>query len=204
MMDKRTYRIFNGGDSPNWDAIPPAEIDHALWLPPPEGIRAFARLSYTRDSLKVRLDVREKEPLSRFMGLLDPVCCDSCLEFFFSPVQDDSRYFNFEFNPAGALCLGFGRDRQSSIRQISPGYRNLFSVAPFVFDGGWGVCFEIPASFVRLYAPLFQLEPGLVFQGNFYKCGDETQTPHYLAWNPVNSDHPDFHRPGDFGSILLA
>ena len=47
-------------------------------------------------------------------------------------------------------------------------------------------------------------ERGLRLRGNFYKCGDATVQPHYLAWNPVTSAVPAFHRPEDFGEIVLG
>ena len=37
--------------------------------------------------------------------------------------------------------------------------------------------------------------------GNFYKCGDRTETPHYLAWAKLSCDHPDYHRRQDFGTL---
>jgi hypothetical protein len=38
-------------------------------------------------------------------------------------------------------------------------------------------------------------------KANFYKCGDELQTPHFLSWNPIEIDQPDFHRPDFFGTL---
>jgi hypothetical protein len=180
------------------------EIDIPLWLPRPEGMSAVARIYYTGEALFLRISASEKNILARFDGLLDMVCRDSCLEFFFCPHAEDDRYFNFEFNPLGAMYLGFGRDRCSSVRQIREDYRTMFSVDPFRFDGGWGINFSIPASFINLYIPSFSLRSGLIMRGNFYKCGDETKAPHYLAWNPVVSKKPDFHRPESFGTMILV
>ena len=60
------------------------------------------------------------------------------------------------------------------------------------------------AEFVRRFFPEFELRRGLRLRGNFYKCGDATVQPHYLAWNPVTSAVPAFHRPEDFGVIELG
>ena len=38
-------------------------------------------------------------------------------------------------------------------------------------------------------------------KANFYKCGDELQTPHFLSWNPIKIENPDFHRPDFFGTL---
>src|SRR5690625_7843138 len=44
---------------------------------------------------------------------------------------------------------------------------------------------------------------GLRARANFYKCGDETETPHYLSWNPIDTARPDFHQPSYFGRLLF-
>jgi hypothetical protein len=77
-------------------------------------------------------------------------------------------------------------------------------VIPFSTAKGWGVNFSIPESFIRLYEPPFKLEKGLRLQGNFYKCGDETETPHYLVWNNIEWEKPDYHRPEFFGELILG
>lgn len=38
---------------------------------------------------------------------------------------------------------------------------------------------------------------------NFYKCGDATTEPHYLSWNSIETDNPDFHRPDFFGKVFF-
>jgi hypothetical protein len=197
----RNYTAVYTEGIPSWDSIEKAELDTPHWVKAPEGLSAAARLGYDKEKLKLRLEAREEKILSRFSGLTDMVCNDSCLEFFFSP--QEGRYFNFEFNPRGALYLGYGMDRYHSYRLYIPEYRELFSVSPFSFEGGWGIDFSIPLAFIQIYAPAFTLEKGRIFRANFYKCGDETEVPHYLAWNRVEWPEPDFHRPEYFGKIVL-
>ena len=38
---------------------------------------------------------------------------------------------------------------------------------------------------------------------NFYKCGDELPTPHFLSWNPIEWAEPSFHRPEQFGKLIF-
>lgn len=45
---------------------------------------------------------------------------------------------------------------------------------------------------------------GMTMRANFYKCGDKLAKPHFLSWNPVDCDHPDFHRPSSFGKITFV
>ena len=57
---------------------------------------------------------------------------------------------------------------------------------------------------MRGFFPEFEPHRGPRLRGNFYKCGDATVRPHYLAWNPVTSETPAFHRPWEFGEIVLG
>jgi hypothetical protein len=203
MTGPKIYRAQASAGLPDWDKIEKAPVDVIPWPAYPRRLDVRAQVCYDRSALKVRLEAREENILSRFSGLVDMVCLDSCLEFFFAPNEGDPRYFNFEFNPRGAMYLGFGSDRNHSIRQYLPHYRELFAVKPFTVEHGWGIEFSIPLEFIKIYAPDFSLEPGKKIRANFYKCGDETETPHYLAWNPVDTPKPDFHRPEFFGEIVF-
>ncbi|MHB1455061.1 MAG: carbohydrate-binding family 9-like protein [Saccharofermentanales bacterium] len=40
--------------------------------------------------------------------------------------------------------------------------------------------------------------------GNFYKCGDKTDCPHYGCWNPILLPAPDFHVPAFFGDFIVS
>lgn len=131
-------------------------------------------------------------------------CRDSCLEFFFCPSAGDLRYFNIEFSPSGCMYLGFGRSIEEHSRLLVTGAEALFGARTRRTDGGWEVGYRVTAEFVRRFFPEFELRRGLRLRGNFYKCGDATVQPHYLAWNPVTSAVPAFHRPEDFGEIVLG
>jgi len=198
-----------GGDHGAWwRGIETAPISLAPWAEFPGVVESEARVCHDGRALYVRLEAREENPLVRFDGLLDPVCRDSCLEFFFSPSgltkgRQAFRYLNFEFNPLGAMCMGFGTGREDRVRQVLPAWREYFSVAPFVSRELWGVEFTVPAAFIALYFPGFTLEPGRRLRANFYKCGDDTPAPHYLVWNPVTAPRPDFHRPECFGLLVV-
>lgn len=184
----------------DWDAVPVVELAHAPWLEPC-AVTARARLCRDDEALWVRMEAKESPVRAELTGKLDPVCTDSCLEFFFAPLAEDHRYFNFEWNLLGTLCLGFGAERPTRVRQVVKDAEALFHPRPFRTEGGWGITFRIPLTFLRMYFP------DCDFRGeaacNFYKCGDATPVPHYLAWSPLTSDSPDFHRRQDFGRVLF-
>lgn len=198
----RFYTAARIGGLPDWGRIEKAPVDIRPWKEFPLAMEVFAQVCHDGDVLYARLSAAEKDPLARFSGDTDMVCLDSCLEFFFSPLPG-GPYFNFEFNPKGAVYLGFGMNRNLSVRQLVQNYRGFFSVKPFVSGDFWGVEFAVPAFFIAMYCPGFTLEKGRNIEANFYKCGDETKTPHYLAWNQINTEKPDFHRPEFFGRIIL-
>ena len=38
----------------------------------------------------------------------------------------------------------------------------------------------------------------------FHKCGDRTEHPHFLVWNPANAHFADYNRPEFFGQFCLT
>ena len=183
---------------PNWENVPSVELHHTGWLPEAP-IRAWAQLCRDDQGLWVRLEAEEANVRATLSEPLDEVYQDSCLEFFFAPIASDSRYLNFEFNPLGNIYLGFGSTRPTRVRQIVSSVEELFHPVPFTTEQGWGIVYHIPFAFIRNYFPEF--EPTGEAAGNFYKCGDLTEQPHYLSWTPMTTDSPDFHRRQDFGVL---
>ena len=102
---------------PDWSRVPAAELRHTGWLEPC-AVRAWAQVCHDGENLWVRMEAEEAPVRATLTGKLDQVCDDSCLEFFFAPLAEDKRYFNFEFNPLGTLNLGFGAERPTRVRQI--------------------------------------------------------------------------------------
>jgi Carbohydrate-binding family 9 len=47
----------------------------------------------------------------------------------------------------------------------------------------------------------FETMTGVATRANFQKCGDSLPSPHYLVWNYIESENPDFHRPEFFGEV---
>ena len=183
----------------DWASVEPLEISENLWLPPAD-IAARAQIAHTDEALRVRLTARERAVRAVETGPLGHPWEDSCLEFFFAPVAGDPRYVNIEFNPNACLCLGLG-DGHFRTRLLPD--RDWFEPRTFATADGWGIEYRVPFAFIRTLFPGFDPAPGGTIRANCYKCGDRTEKPHFLAWNPVASDTPNFHRPGDFGEMLF-
>ena len=113
----KEYTIVRRPEKLDWSQIPALQINE-LHNTPPVDITAEARLCYDDEAIYVHLQAVEKNISAQYTGLLDEVSDDSCLEFFFCPMEGDSRYFNIESNPNGAMFLGFGPSVQELCRLI--------------------------------------------------------------------------------------
>ncbi|MBN2714023.1 MAG: hypothetical protein JXR97_16510 [Planctomycetes bacterium] len=159
------------------------------------------------DSLFIKYRVMEKTMLALCGESNQPVCTDSCVEFFFS--TDDGEYVNFEFNCIGTALVGQGACREGRVLFTPASIRRIRRIStlgtePFAEKAAldsWELLAAIPLELAGL--PRGIPAGGMVCRGNFYKCGDALSTPHYLSWNPVVSAAPDFHRPECFGEIVF-
>ena len=187
-------------DKVDWSKIEAVELVHQPWLEPCD-IAAKAQLCHDGENLYVRMEAKEENIRAEVTSPYELVCVDSCLEFFFSPKAGDLRYFNFEWNPLGTSYVGFGRDRKTRARLILKDPKARFEPKAFKTADGWGIEYTIPGEFIRDYVPEFDF--GGEAACNFYKCGDLTEREHYLAWAPLTSEKPDYHRPQDFGGLIF-
>ena len=192
-----TYTIVPKTD---WEHVPALKMEATLF-PSAPGVSAQAQICYDENALYVKLSAVEQNIRAEHTGLLDEICEDSCLEFFYSPMGD-GRYFNLEVNPNGAMYFGFGTSVQNLYRLIPENH----PIHPVVTksDDGWTVEYAIPHDFVRLFFPDFSPTPGKEIRSNCYKCGDLTDHPHWLCWSPVPESRGTFHCPEFFGTMEFA
>ena len=120
---------------------------------------------------------------------------------------DDHNYMNFEFNCIGTcdaarrqsrdIKRSLNTDEYTSIRRYSSIENKPFSEKTGVFS--WELVVSIPFR-------LMGLDPENLPEkilGNFYKCADDTEYPHFVSWNPIDLPSPDFHRPEFFRRDLF-
>jgi len=137
------------------------------------------------------------------------VCEDSCVEFFVSP-ENDGIYYNLEFNGIGTILLGTGTGRADSKRarpEIISKIRRMTSAGskPVKEQKGryeWTITIAVPYE-VFFHHSIKDLK-GRTFRANFYKCGDMLSVPHYVTWNPVGTENPDYHQPAYFGMLKFV
>ena len=196
-----TYTIIKKTNDLNWKDIPVALINHPVQTEDVD-ISAGAQICYDDSALYVHLFAKEANIRAEGKGLLDAPCEDSCLEFFFSPINGDSRYFNIEYNPNCCIYLGTGTNVNNLVRLI-PEEGFPFSPKANRTEDGWEITYQIPYSFVRQFFPEFSPCSGYEMRGNLYKCGDLTTPPHYFTWNELTGNVLSFHRPCDFGLFIF-
>lgn len=135
-----------------------------------------------------------------------PVYTDSCVEFFMKRV-DDRNYYNFEFNCIGTCDASYRQSRDvkqsltpeeyASIRRYSSLEHHTFIEKLGVYS--WELVVAIPFR-------LMGLDPDNLPEkilGNFYKCADDTEFPHFVSWSPIGMPAPNFHCPDFFGEIIF-
>lgn len=132
---------------------------------------------------------------------------DSCVEFFMQR-KGEKTYRNFEFNVHGVLLASkhetryssekFSEELMSSIKRFTT-IRHIYKSNRQLSD--WTLYVEIPKNAIG-----FSQDEKLSQQtigANFYKCGDETNEPHFISWNPIDLPKPDFHVPQFFGELTF-
>ena len=197
----KTYTISPVQGAIDWATVPALQIDTQLWGTKTD-ITAQAQLCYDKDALHIRLSAVEAEIRAEEHGPLGAPCQDSCLEFFFCPVEGDNRYFNIEFSPTGCYYLGFGSDRYDLVRLIPE--QAIFEPVILRTETGWQITYSVPFSFIRRFFPAFRAQKGNCIRANFYKCGDLTVNEHYLSWNPIEQAQPDYHLSVWFAPVYFG
>ncbi len=198
----RHYTITRISGQPDWHTIPCLEVDNYQWLPKLD-ISMQGQLCYDDQGIYVHLRAWEKNIRAQYDTPLSPVCEDSCMEFFLRPVAEDIRYFNIEMNPNGRTYLGFGPNIDGLVRLAPENEDTMMQKRTIRHADGWEVYYTVPVSFLQTFFPGYALTPGRTLYANCYKCGDMTEQPHFISWNPIDSPTPNFHRPDCFGEMVL-
>ncbi len=186
-----------------WEKAEKTNISNYMWMDNGYSPKVVVQMCYDDEAMRIRFEVEESMPRSIYTVANEPVYKDSCVEFFVQPdPENDQRYLNFEMNSKGTLLLGLGEGRHERIQPKRPGGIG-FDIKSKVQTDKWSVSYVIPFTWLTGIFRDFAPTPGHVMRCNFYKCGDDTELPHYGSWHIVTSETPDFHRPCDFGEIVF-
>ena len=159
--------------------------------------------TYSDKGFHAHFDAYEKNPRAEVTQQQGPVCDDSCLEWFinFDPIHTD-RYFNIEMNAKGIANMGFRKDRYDNTPVAVEDIETM-DIKAKIFEDHWTVDYTVPFELLKKYIPDYEFKKGLEHPANVYKCGDETEFPHFGCWKMVNREKPDFHIPSYFGRMTI-
>lgn len=164
-------------------------------------------IARSKDALYIKYYVRGNMLRAIYSNDQEPVNEDSCVEFFCKTIEDD-YYRNFEFNCIGTCSSATRRSKNEDVRRFttdelktilrSPSIgRRAFNEMEGIFE--WDLTVKIPFNLMGIDANNLPVK----ILGNFNKCADGTDSKHYLSWNPIKSEKPDFHRPEFFGELYF-
>lgn len=196
-MMQQKYVIKKTTADINWDEMPEVSVNFSPWAEFSSPYNTYAQVVYDDIGLYVHLKTDEKFLRAVNTEKNSDVCDDSCMEFFFSPDAEDTRYFNIEINPIGTMLVyvSDGRDNFNKIDFSE----ELFDVKSIITVNGWELYYKVPFSFIRKH---FNKITNTMY-GNFYKCGNKTIHEHYACWNPIEIEFPEFHCRSYFGKLVF-
>lgn len=184
------------------ERLPELKIDFP-YFDTPKDVAAFAQIAYSEEALHVHMRLIAPEIRNEEQGTLGMPCVDSCLEFFFCPMEGDNRYFNIEFNLGGCMYLGMGTSQKDLTRFAIGRPDVLFSFRSARTENGFEIDYQVPYHFIRRFFPNFKAYSGKRMQANCYSCAEKTEKRHFLSWSPILGDPFTFHRTDGFGTMIF-
>lgn len=191
------------------DAYP---IDKVNWIGYPSDIKVKVQIVLLSDAFLLKFNVENENIRAKLLEDNAAVYQDSCVEFFIDPFNDGS-YYNFEFNCLVTLLLAHGSNRENRVFADEDILKQIVRQSSFIENNMKKAAIpdsKIPQSWILTvvipFTALFK-HPGKTldksFRANFYKCGDLCKPAHYLSWQPIHTEKPDFHRPEYFADFEI-
>jgi len=185
-------------------AVPFHRIDTVNWKSYPYCPEVSFRIAHNGDAILLNYRINESDIKAVCNQDNGRIWEDSCVEFFISFTE--GSYYNIECNCIGKILIGKGSGRgenrirlpESILKKVDR--RSSLGDSPLENrSGDWELSLIIPK---EIFSPeITGTFNNVKARGNFYKCGDCLQKPHYLSWNPILSDTPNFHLPEFFGEM---
>lgn len=188
-------------------ALPLNKIDVINWPADfPSKPEVGFRIAHNGDNILLQYDVKENEILGAITEDNGEVWTDSCAEMFLT--FDEAHYYNLECTCIGKALLGYKDFARTSTLHGSPQVMQSIKRLPSLGtanrpkaqgDFHWTLTLVIPRT--AFWESNIASFDGLKIRGNFYKCGDNLTTPHFVAWTKIGTPEPSFHQPSFFGEI---
>jgi len=203
-------------NSPNWRDVPVAEINTFHPNSSDHRPETLVKIQYNDHGIFLLYKVKDKYVRSLYTDYNSKVNEDSYVEWFIKPPESEG-YYNFELNAGGTLHVNFIVDperdsmgKRKDLRHIPEDHSKqitIISSLSRVVDPEiteeitWFLGLNIPFTFFELYTSIKKINSS-IWQGNLYKCGDNTSHPHWASWNPI--EKLNFHQPVHFGEFVFS
>ncbi len=201
-METKVYCTFTFEDEPLWDRVPEGSLGFSHWDSQVCYNTVFQMCFVKNRGIFLRMRTDEVGLRMECTATDEPVYEDSCMEFFFAAVDGREEYINLEMNPRGAYLSEYGKGKTDRVY-----LKALTDRAPQIkteiHSDGWCLEAFIPCELIsEVYGDVFTAEKCCI-KGNFYKCGDKTETLHYNSFNEMTTLPPGFHNPTRFAEIIV-
>ncbi|MHC4124643.1 MAG: carbohydrate-binding family 9-like protein [Planctomycetota bacterium] len=204
-------KLDGGWDGEIWSKAKLLDINNWMGDEPQHKPETQAKVLYDEEFIYVIFRVEDKYIKAVAQKYHDPVCRDSCVEFFFTPGEDISKgYFNIEINCGGTMLLYHQISRSEgrvAVSEADCDKIEIYHSEPKIIEPEkqepttWFVEYKVPLAMLKKYMKVIMPNTDVKWKANFYKCADKTSHPHWLTWSVVDLPKPDFHRPEFFGTL---
>ncbi len=204
-MNDFYIKLQDAHTEPDFSDAPVAEISTYPWGGDYRPISGAQAIYVRDDGFYIRMFSRESDPRTTYTKYNDPVCNDSCLEFFCNYCPADSHYYlNIEMNSAG-VYLSYRAEGAGKYCDLATFTAAMPTVTPSRSADEWAVTLHVSAKCVADVYGLCEFTPtaGDRVRCNFYKCGSKCENPHYAVWNNIDAPSPNFHLPEYFRDVYF-
>ena len=199
---KKQYRTYSFENEPLWDEIPEGRLEFSNWDSKIHYDTRF-KMCFIKDKgiiLRMRTDETDIRAVNSDRD--ENIWEDSCMEFFICPFAHRKEYLNFEMNPNGAWLCQFGSGKYDRVFLKTLTDCEI-EISAEVCSNGWSLEAFIPCELIsEAYGEEFTADKANL-KGNFYKCGDLTEKPHYDSFCKMSTLPPGFHNPDCFADIKI-
>ncbi|TSD67293.1 hypothetical protein FFF34_007825 [Inquilinus sp. KBS0705] len=187
------------------DGLERRPMPFAPWAADEQQPSVSFTIAYDTNHMYLKYFVSERTLRAQYSQFNDPVYEDSCVEFFIA-FDNDESYYNLEFNCFGTSRVQYGLHKLGRafipVNMLKTIEHQTLIKSTEGDDIEWELALCIPKN-------IFTFHPALCFEGstarvNFFKCGDSLPEPHYLCWNNIHNETPEFHLPQFFKPITFS
>lgn len=201
-------------DEPAWQKAPSVGPFQFPWYESGEKEQTEAKIVWDDGRIYFAFTCDDKHILADHYSPNDPVSQDDCCEAFIAPVPEGPErmdYINYEINCIGTWKVGYhAKSRDKNLGNWDDPWG--IEIGRFIkgtcnkdddIDEGWVIEFSIPWTHFKEFVAKFPPKDGQVIYVGLNRCGGKTN-PLYSQWSPSQTPQPNFHRPEDFGKVVLS